>query len=128
MITASEKADSLKGHCCSGIKEDAYPFKGQCHEHDFRPDPNCPSSAISNFPQKFAAGVNIHCGGALIAANFFAMFQKIRNGANGIIRSPRMGLIHKKPEVKILVTLSMFKEEESNAKEKSKKAPPKKGV
>jgi hypothetical protein len=38
MITVSEKADSLKGHCCSGIKEDAYPFKGQCHEHDLRSD------------------------------------------------------------------------------------------
>jgi hypothetical protein len=49
---------------------------------------NFPSSAISNFPQKFAAGVNKHCGGALRVTNIFAMFQKIRNGSIGIIRSP----------------------------------------
>jgi hypothetical protein len=53
------------------------------------------------------------------------MFQKIRKGAIGIIRTR---LIQKKPEVKNLVTLSLFKEEESNAKEKSKKAPQKKVV
>ncbi len=55
----------------------------------------------------FATGVNDDTGGAPWAVNISGIFEKIRNGPNGILRGSGETDSWKKPEVENLVTLSL---------------------